>query len=299
MPCLVNESGRTSDEIAHVETINCCLVKVNTLKATKTPTPALPVSQDLYHLSILIRKLEPAPPCFTTTTKRRSKPSDLNFLKGKMAESSPVHAVLHTTELLELILLSLSTTLPGTQTLLATIPFVCSRWRATVATSLPLNRALFLTTVPNRGPQIELKPPGQLPANHCAPADLPRALQPVVNEFLVRRFRLGRFDEPDADFDGGYMPMVSMRWLYELREEWLRDKANDEEGGPSWKRMLIAQPPPRRVEIMVYGSSMFQTVKVWVECDEGVTLGMLHDKCQELARGRDWQKRTMGWYFEL
>lgn len=211
--------------------------------------------------------------------------------------SAAVADVLSTTELLEQILLSLPprTLLPCTR--------VSRRWAATIASSHALQRALFLTPTPSRGALLPLNPPGQQTANRCSPADLPRALQPRVNELLIQRFRLGRFDEPDEDHDGGYMPMVSMRWFEELKVEAVKAKEEGGEGDgmvePSWRRMLMAQPPPRRVEIQVYGTSMWQTVKAWVECEGGVTLGLLHDECQRLTSGRDWRKRSMGWFFEL
>ncbi|OJD35151.1 uncharacterized protein BKCO1_1900095 [Diplodia corticola] len=240
--------------------------------------------------------------------------------------SSPTSAtttVLHTTELLELILLSLDT-----RTLLTRAARVSRRFRDTTRASLPLRRALFLAPVADRGPLLPLNPPGAATANRCAPGELPRGLVPVANELVARTFRLGRYDEPDEDHDGGYMPMVAMKWLDEVGEGvgeerwWRKDSGagggggggaaaaagSAEDGGsnivaatvtPTWRRMLISQPPPRRVEVLIYGTSMFQSVKAWVECEEGVTLGSLHDKCRELAYGRSWSKRTVGWFFEL
>ncbi|KAL1634841.1 hypothetical protein SLS58_010524 [Diplodia intermedia] len=185
--------------------------------------------------------------------------------------------VFNTTELLELILLSLDP-----RTLLTAAARVNRRFHDTLRASLPLRRALF---------------------------------------------RLGRYDEPDADHDGGYMPMVAMKALEEMSEGWKRQEeerrrqrrikaaaaaAVSEEGEgdgnsvidgaaatPTWRRMLISQPPPRRVEVVIYGTSMFQSVKAWVECEEGVTLGLLYDKCQELSYGRSWSRRAVGWFFEL
>ncbi|KAB2580255.1 hypothetical protein BFW01_g12640 [Lasiodiplodia theobromae] len=246
--------------------------------------------------------------------------------------STPAHTVLYTSELLELILQHLDT-----RTLLTSVTRVSRRWRDTAYLSLPLRRhALFLESVPDsaRGALLPLNPPGETTANRIKPGDaLPRELQPVVNEFLLRTFRLGRYDEPDIDHDGGYMPMVAVKGLEQLaeaEEERRRrgsggaavvaaaaeaaaageeKKRNDEgnaqcataaiTGEPTWRRMLIIQPPPRRVEIVIYGSDMFQSVKAWVECQEGVTLGVLYDKCQEMVHGRGWRKRSMGWFFEL
>ncbi|EKG15096.1 hypothetical protein MPH_07779 [Macrophomina phaseolina MS6] len=214
---------------------------------------------------------------------------------------SAVLTVLHTPELLELILLALATpsTVPGTRTLLTSIPRVCHTFRAVLCSSLALRRALFFAPVADRGALRALNPPGQVPANSCTADALPRALVPAPNEFAVRRFRLGRFDEPDADYDGGYMPMVALRWIDESAAAEKEEAGAGGDGEPSWRRMLVAQPPPRRVEVVVYGTIMFQNVKAWVECEDGVTLGMLHDRCRELACGRGWQKRSMGWYFEL
>ncbi|GME35443.1 hypothetical protein GTA08_BOTSDO07490 [Neofusicoccum parvum] len=217
--------------------------------------------------------------------------------------SSTASSVFRTTELLELILLYL----PCASILTASR--VCRHWHAVVASSLSLQRALFLTPVPERGALLELGPLGALPVNHCNFSDLPRTLQPVVNDTCARKFRLGHFDEPDADYDGGYMPMVTMSWLEHSQE---RQKQEEKPGGeedvakvhggagqPSWRRMLLAQPPPRRVEVMIYESDMFQLVKFWVECEDGVTFGMMYDKFRELVHGRSWGKRSMGWFFEL
>ncbi|GME43332.1 Peroxiredoxin OsmC-like protein [Neofusicoccum parvum] len=214
-------------------------------------------------------------------------------------QPSAATAVFHTTELLELILLSLP--LPS----ILTASRVCHNWRAAISSSLPLQRALFFTPTQNRGPMLKLDPPGQPPVNRRDPEDPPREIVPAANELLMKTFRLGRYDDPDPDHDGGYMPMVSMGWLENLRAEWEREgwgRGGGMGGGagePSWRRMLVAQPPPRRVEITIYGTSMFQSVKAYVECEDGVTLGMMHDQCQQLIRGRPWSKRSMGWFFEL
>ncbi|KKY19624.1 hypothetical protein UCDDS831_g05283 [Diplodia seriata] len=241
--------------------------------------------------------------------------------------SAAVTTVFNTTELLELILLSLDP-----RTLLTAATRVNRRFHDTLRASLPLRRALFLTPAADRGPLLPLNEPGTATANRCAPDALPRALVPIANDFLARKFRLGRYDEPDADHDGGYMPMVAMKALEEMSEGWKRQEeerrrrqtrikatgtaaataAVSEEGEgdgnsvidvaaatPTWRRMLISQPPPRRVEVVIYGTSMFQSVKAWVECEEGVTLGLLYDKCQELSYGRSWSRRAVGWFFEL
>lgn len=222
------------------------------------------------------RITDPTPAC----TLRKTNKKNNNNNNNKMA--SAAEQVFQTTELLELVFLFLDTAS------LLTAASVCHHWRTVAASSLPIQRALFLQPALNRGPLLALGPPGELPANVCHANDLPRPLQPRANDLLIRKFRLGHYEPPDPDYDGGYMPMVSVRWL------------DGKEGArPSWRRMFLTQPPPRRVEILIDGTDMFQPVKAWVECADGVTAGMIYDKCHELVSGRPWGKRSMGWFFEL
>lgn len=206
-------------------------------------------------------------------------------------------SVLYTVELLEIILLSL----PPESILTASR--VCRRWNAVAASSLPVQRALFFSPVRNRGPLLKLTPPSTLPANYCESEDLPRALKPHINILLLKKFKLGHFDESDAEFDGGYMPTVSMRWLNELRKDSEQNpqagKGDYNGGQPSWRQMFLTQPPARRVEIMIYETSRFPLVRAWVESEDGVTLGAIHDECENLIHGRGWERRCMGWFFEL
>ncbi|KAH7052347.1 hypothetical protein B0J12DRAFT_70957 [Macrophomina phaseolina] len=218
--------------------------------------------------------------------------------------TSSFHQIAHTTELLELILLALPH-----PTLLATAPRVCRHWRAVIASSLPLQRALFFAPIAERGPLLPLLPPGDNSGASTPPgpsdgahdgAGREEQERPAPNTLLIKKLRLGHYEAPDAEFDGGYMPMISMRWLVRVLGGASEEGRQGEEGPEeSWKRMYLTQPPARRIEVLIDGTDMFQPVRGWVQDEGGVTAGTVWKKCVEMVAGRAWGKRSMCWFFEL
>ncbi|KAK8155192.1 hypothetical protein BKA80DRAFT_313232 [Phyllosticta citrichinensis] len=202
--------------------------------------------------------------------------------------SSAAHQVLSTIELLEQVLLQLPF-----QSLISAHQ-VCHIWNATIRHSTTLQRELFLAPVPCRRGKHQNASLKDVPLNHGDLKKSPRIVKPQLNKLLAKKFRLGILNDPEEDYDGGYMPMVSYGGDTILRG----DRAHDPKEA-SWRKMLITQPPARRVEIAVFHVEDGLTEKDCVSDEEGVRMGQMVEWVEQRPWRRDLKRRSMGWYFEL
>lgn len=180
--------------------------------------------------------------------------------------------VLHTPELLELILLHL----PMRDLLLA--QRTCQKFRNLIRTSPTLQQILYLKPLPESATPTSTSPTPNLSSYGTAEPVTeswqrnPLLISPFLPWFNRTRCKI-KFDLTTLDvFENSALAKPNLRSIFLTPEA-------------SWRQMLVVQPPVTRLDLIRIQSNLNGDVvedsRLWLE--QGLTMGILYDiTCQEV-----------------